>query len=94
MQTKTATKTSRAAIVKELRKHGASVQELGSLVAPGIPDLLISINGITALVAIIEPDRALPCAMAEFGASWQGRIMVLDSVDGVGGLIEALTGGR
>jgi hypothetical protein len=73
-----------AAIVRELRKIGASVLVL-SQVGGGCPDILCAWHGTNYLIEIKSPGRAkkLTLPEAEFIDDWRGQVDVATSLDDV-----------
>ena len=67
-------------IALALRKMGWQVFSLAG-VGRGVPDLLISKHGYTALVEVKRDDKAkLTPAQIKFHASWAGKIYVVRSL--------------
>ena len=77
-----------AALIKVLRKLGATVQPL-HMVGRGVPDLLVGFRGKTLLVELKDGEksasrRKLTPDQSEWISAWRGgRVHVVTSVDDV-----------
>lgn len=70
-------------IVKALRDAGASVQSLAA-VGKGVPDLLVSINGLNLLMEVKDGNKPksaqrLTEEQIKWHGAWQGQVCVVDS---------------
>ena len=69
-------------LVKACRTLGCSVVSLAA-VGKGVPDLLVSIKGITWLVEVKMPKGKETPDQVEFAANWQGCRAIVRDVAGV-----------
>jgi Holliday junction resolvase len=69
-------------LVKAFRTLGCSVLSLAA-VGKGVPDLLVSIKGITWLVEVKMPKGKETQDQVEFAANWQGCRAIVRDVAGV-----------
>ena len=69
-------------LVEAFRTLGCSVTSLAA-VGKGVPDLLVSIKGITWLVEVKMPKGKETPDQVEFAASWQGCRAIVRDVAGV-----------
>ena len=69
-------------LVKAFRTLGCSVLSLASM-GKGVPDLLVSIKGITWLVEVKMPKGKETPDQVEFATSWQGCRAIVRDVAGV-----------
>jgi hypothetical protein len=82
-------------IVSAFRKFGWSVLHLHTI-GKGCPDILVSKNHQSILVEIKDGSKC-PSAQAltpdeqDFHAGWQGRVVVINGIDGVINLNKELT---
>lgn len=81
-------------IVAALRKGGASVAHT-HMVGNGFPDLVVSTRARTVLVEIkdgsLPPSkRQLTEDQKEFHAAWKGEIWLIESIDDVKAILEAM----
>lgn len=67
--------TTQKAIVKALRKFGASVMVIQG--APGTPDLVVGYRGINYLMEVKAKDGKLKPAQIEFFETWSGRVCLV-----------------
>lgn len=70
--------SNQAAIVKALRKAGASVQVIRAENA-GCPDLAVGWRGSTVLMEVKQPREQLRTEQAEWIESWRGAACVVRS---------------
>ena len=66
------------AVVKALRKIGASVLHLHR-VGSGCPDLLAAYRGRNVLLEVKMPDEELNAPQVDFHANWGGEVHVVHS---------------
>ena len=69
-------------LVKAFRTLGCSVLSLAA-VGKGVPDLLVSIKGITWLVEVKMPKGKETQDQVEFASTWQGCRAIVRDVAGV-----------
>ena len=69
-------------LVEAFRTLGCSVLSLAA-VGKGVPDLLVSIKGITWLVEVKMPKGKETPDQVEFAATWQGCRAIVRDVAGV-----------
>ena len=81
-----------AAMVKALRKMGASVQPLHTI-GSGCPDILVGWRGENLLIEIkdgtLSPSRQkLTPDEAEFHGTWRGHVSIARSVDDLRAILD------
>ena len=70
-------------VINALKAAGASVQSLAAL-GKGVPDLLVSINGVNLLMEVKDGDKSksrqkLTEDQVKWHGAWQGPVCVVDS---------------
>lgn len=78
MRHKAKVDTTHPEIVDALRKAGCSVLSLAT-VGAGVPDLLVSYQGFTALCECKTGKAILNEAQSEFARKWQGTVFVANT---------------
>ncbi len=83
------TDTLQAAVIRELEQAGWSVQSL-SQVGHGVPDLLVATpEGETFLIEVKAPGRDLSERQRRWKARWQGKVVVVRSLEEVARIVMA-----
>jgi hypothetical protein len=83
------TDTLQAAVIRELERAGWSVQSL-SQVGHGVPDLLVATpEGETFLIEVKAPGRELSERQRRWKSRWQGKVVVVHSLDELAKIMEA-----
>ncbi len=83
------TDTLQAAVIRELERAGWSVQSQ-SQVGHGVPDLLVATpEGETFLIEVKAPGRDLSERQRRWKAQWQGKVVVVHSLEEVARIVMA-----
>jgi hypothetical protein len=83
------TDTNHSAMVSAFRKLGCSVLSLASL-GRGVPDLLVSLGGITWLVEVKMPKGKETGDQIAFISGWKGCRALVRDLDGVLTVVRSL----